>query len=184
VDKFRYDPMNAPPFITEPSFSQVGGPDDYRSVERRDDILVYTSDPFPEPVEVCGPLSVHLVAASSVKDTDWATKIIDVHPDGFAQRLNDGLVRARYYKDATKAQFLTPGKAEQYDIDNWATCQLFGKGHRLRLEVLSSAFPKWDRNLNTGGPLFDDAKVVVAEQTIHHSRDALSYVLLPIVPRR
>ena len=183
-DKFRYDPLNAPPFITEPSFSQVGGPDDYRSVERRDDILVYTSDPFPEPVEVCGPLSVHLVAASSAKDTDWATKILDVHPDGFAQRLNDGLVRARYYKDATKAQFLTPGKAEQYDIDNWATCQLFGKGHRLRLEVLSSAFPKWDRNLNTGGPIGDESKAIVAEQTIHHSRDALSYVVVPFVPRR
>ena len=183
-DKFRYDPMNAPPFITEPSFSQVGGPDDYRSVERRDDLLVYTSDPFPEPVEVCGPLTVRLVASTSAKDTDWATKIIDVHPDGFAQRLNDGLVRARFYRDPTKEQFLPPGKPAQFDIDNWATCQLFGKGHRLRLEVLSSAFPKFDRNLNTGGPLFDEARSVVADQTIYHSRDALSYVLIPIVPQK
>ena len=132
----------------------------------------------------CGPLSVHLVAASSARDTDWATKILDVHPDGFAQRLNDGLVRARYYKDATKAQLLTPGKPEEYDIDNWATCQLFGKGHRLRLEVLSSAFPKWDRNLNTGGPLFDDAKSVVADQTIYHNRGALSYVVVPVIAKR
>ena len=182
-DRFKYDPMNAPPFITEPSFSQMGGPDDYRSVERRDDILVYTTDPFPEPVEVCGPLTVHLVAATSGIDTDWATKILDVRPDGFAQRLNDGLVRARYYQDPTRAQFLTPGKPEAYDIDNWATCQLFGRGHRLRLEVLSSAFPKWDRNLNTGGPLGDETRAIVADQTVHHGRGTESWVTIPVVPR-
>lgn len=182
-DRFRYDPMNSPPFITDASFSQVGGPDDYRSVERRDDILIYTTGPLAEPVEVCGPLTVHLVAESSARDTDWATKILDVHPDGYAQRLNDGLVRARYYKDPTREQFLTPGRAESYDIDNWATCTVLGRGHRIRLEVLSSAFPKFDRNLNTGGPIGDETKGIVAEQTIHHRRGAESYVVLPIVPR-
>ena len=152
-------------------------------MERRDDILVYTTAPFTEPVEVCGPLTVHLVASSSAKDTDWATKILDVHPDGFAHRLNDGLVRARYYQDATKAQFLVPGQSEAYDIDNWATCQLFGRGHRLRLEVLSSAFPKWDRNLNTGGPLGDETKAIVADQAVHHGRGTESWVTIPVVPR-
>jgi predicted acyl esterase len=109
--------------------------------------------------------------------------VLDVHPDGFSQRLNDGLVRARYSKDGSREQFLTPGKAESYNIDNWATCTLLARGHRLRLQVRSSVFPKFDRNLNTGGPLGDEAKGIVAEQTIYHQRDAVSYVTLPIVPR-
>jgi putative CocE/NonD family hydrolase len=124
-----------------------------------------------------------LVAESSARDTDWATKILDVHPDGFSQRLNDGLVRARYYQDPSRPQFLTPGRAETYDIDNWATCAVIGRGHRIRLQVLSSAFPKYDRNLNTGGPIGDETKWVVADQTIHHRRGAESYVVLPIIPR-
>ena len=108
-DRYRYDPKNPVPLITDAHFSQVGGPDDYQSIERRDDLLVYTSAPLDAPLEVCGPMTAHIQAASSARDTDWMTKILVVYPSGVAQRLNDGAVRARYAKDPSRAQFLTPG---------------------------------------------------------------------------
>jgi hypothetical protein len=182
-DRYRADPMNAFPFVTDDAFSQIGGPDDYRSVEERRDVLVYTSAPLPRPVEVCGPLSVRLFAASSARDTDWATKVLAVRPSGFAQRLNDGIVRARFRHGWDREVFLEPGKVEQYDVDNWSTCIRLGVGWRLRLEVASHAFPKFDRNLQTGGPIGKEATAVVAEQTIYHDRERASYLLLPIVTR-
>jgi len=183
ADTFRYDPENAVPFITEPNFSQVGGPDDYRPVERRDDVLVYSTAPFTEPLEICGPLTVRLHAASSARDTDWTAKILDVHPDGFAQRLNDGVVRARFRRSTEEESFLEPGRVESYDIDAWSTCVLMGEGHRLRLEISSSAFPKFDRNLNTGGRIGMETKGIVAEQSVYHDREHPSRVLIPVVPR-
>ncbi len=183
ADRYRYDPANPTPFITEPSFSQVGGPDDYRGVERRDDVLVYTADPVRQPTEICGPLVVRLVAASSAKDTDWATKVLAVRPDGFAMRLNDGLVRARFAKDPSREQFVTPGQAEAYQIDNWATCFVLEPGWRLRLEVASAAFPKFDRNLNTGGRIGYEAVGVAADQTVFHERGRESYVVVPVITR-
>jgi putative CocE/NonD family hydrolase len=183
VDTFRYDPENAVPFITEPNFSQAGGPDDYRAIERRDDVLVYSSAPLAEPLEVCGPLTVRLHAASSARDTDWTAKILDVHPDGFAQRLNDGIVRARFRRSMKEESFLEPGRAESYDIDAWSTCVSLGEGHRLRLEISSSAFPKFDRNLNTGGRIGMETKGIAAEQTVYHDREHPSRVLIPVVPR-
>lgn len=179
-DRYRYDPNDPVPFITDPNFSQMGGPDDYQAVERRDDVLVYSTEPLTRPMEVCGVLRAHIVAATSARDTDWATKILDVQPDGVARRLNDGIVRARYAKDPSQAQLLTPGKAEEYDIDNWGTCILIGQGHRIRLEVASSAYPKFDPNLNTGGSAADETTGIVADQTVYHDRGRLSYVILPI----
>jgi putative CocE/NonD family hydrolase len=181
-DGFTYDPGNPVPFITELSFLQIGGPDDYRPVERRDDVLVYSTPPLTEPMEICGPLKVELFAASSAKDTDWTAKVLDVHPDGYAQRLNDGIIRARFRKGLDRQVPLEPGKAEEYEIDCWSTCILLSKGHRLRVEISSSAFPKFDRNLNTGGPIGTEKAGVPAEQTVFHDRGRASYVLLPIVP--
>jgi putative CocE/NonD family hydrolase len=183
ADTFRYDPEDAVPFITEPNFSQVGGPDDYRAVERRDDVLVYSTAPLTEPLEVCGPLRVRLHAASSARDTDFTAKVLDVHPGGFAQRLNDGIVRARFRRSMEEESFLEPGRVESYEIDAWSTCAMLGEGHRLRLEISSSAFPKFDRNLNTGGRIGMEAKGIVAEQTVYHDRGRPSRVLLPVVPR-
>ncbi len=182
-DTFRYDPEDPAPFITEPNFSQVGGPDDYRAVERRDDVLVYSTAPLTEPLEVCGPLTVRLHASSSARDTDWTAKVLDVHPNGFAQRLNDGIVRARYRHGMEKASFVEPRRVESYDIDAWSTCVFLGENHRLRLEISSSAFPKFDRNLNTGGPIGTESKGIVAEQTVYHDRDRPSRVLIPVVLR-
>jgi putative CocE/NonD family hydrolase len=181
-DHYRYSPEDPVPFITPADFHQTGGPDDYRPVERRDDVLVYTTPAVEQPTEVCGPLEVKLYAASSARDTDWTVKLLDVHPDGFAQRLNDGIVRARYRESQEKPTLLEPGKAYEYNISAWSTCVQLQKGHQLRLEVSSSAFPKHARNMNTGGDDANQAHGVMAEQTIYHDAAHPSYVLVPIVP--
>lgn len=182
-DRYRADPMNPYPFLTDDAFSQIGGPDDYRDPQRREDVLVYTSAPLRRPMEVCGPLQVRLYAASSARDTDWATKVLAVRPDGFAQRLNDGVVRARFRRGMDREVPLVPGQVEQYEIDNWSTCIRMGAGWRIRLEVASHAFPKFDRNLQTGGPIGKEAAGVVADQTVYHDRERPSYLLLPVIPR-
>ena len=109
------------------------------------------------------------------------TKILVVYPSGVAQRLNDGAVRARYAKDPSRAQFLTPRKVESYDIDNWGTCIRLDRGQRIRVEVSSSSFPKFDPNLNTGGSIADEKDGIVADQTVYHDTLRPSYVVLPVV---
>ena len=146
-------------------------------------MLVYTGPVLDEPLTVCGPLRVRLHASSSARDTDWTAKILDVHPDGFAQRLNDGIVRARFRNSPEQEELLTPGAVEAYDIDCWSTCTVLSEGHRLRLEISSSAFPKFDRNLNTGGPIGKEVEGIVAEQTVYHDRARPSYLLVPVVER-
>jgi putative CocE/NonD family hydrolase len=141
-DHYSSDPERPVPFITEPTFAQIGGPDDYRPVERRDDVLVYTTEPLAEDTEVTGPVRAHLFAASSARDTDFTAKLLDVWPDGFSQRLCDGMVRARFREGMDKPSLIEPGKAYAYDIDCWTTSQVFKKGHSIRLEIASTAFPK------------------------------------------
>ena len=131
----------------------------------------------------CGPLRVHLSAASSARDTDFMAKLIDVWPNGFAQRLNDGMVRARFREGMDKPSLIEPGRVYSYDLDLWNTCQLYQKGHRIRVEVSSSAYPKYDRNLNTGEALGQTTRMAVAQQKIYHDREHPSFVILPIVPR-
>lgn len=121
-------------------------------------------------------------AASSAPDTDFMVKVLDVWPNGYAQRLNDGMIRARLRNGMDRPEPIEPGRVYRYEIDAWATCQSFRPGHPLRLEVASSAFPKFDRNPNTGGPLGMDAELRVADQTIHHDARQASYLELPIVP--
>ena len=183
-DGYTYDPASPTPFITEPSFAQIGGPDDYRPVERRDDVLVYTSDPVSEDTEICGPIRAQLYAASSAKDTDFMAKLIDVWPNGFAERLIDGMVRARFRDGMDKPSLIEPEKGYAYSIDMWNTCQMFLKGHSIRLEIASSAFPKYDRNLNTGEALGKTTRMQTADQKVYHDRDHASFVLLPIVPKK
>ena len=111
-------------------------------------------------------------------------KLIDVWPSGFAQRLIDGMVRARFRAGMDKPLLIEPGRVYVYDLDLWNTCQMYRKGHRIRLEISSSAFPKYDRNLNTGEALGKTTRMQTAEQKIYHDRERLSYVVLPIVPRK
>jgi putative CocE/NonD family hydrolase len=180
-DRFRYDPANPVSYSADFDWKQVGGPDDFSQAELREDILVYTSSVLDRPLFICGPLEVHLHAATSAIDTDWTAKILDVHPDGRAIRLNDGAVRARFRNLGSGEQLLTPGKAEAYVIDCWATCIELPVGHRLRVEISSSAFGKFDVNLNGGGPIGRETTPIVANQTVYHDGLRPSRLILPVV---
>ncbi len=184
VDGYTDDPSNPVPFITDPSFAQIGGPDDYRAVERRDDLLVYSSDLLSEDVEVCGPIRARLHALTTGKDTDFMMKLLDVWPSGFAQRLTDGMVRARFRDGMDKPSLIESGRIYVYDIDAWNTCQVFKRGHRIRVEIASTAFPKYDRNPNTGDVLGKTTLLQTAQQRVHHDHEHPSHVLLPVVPEK
>ena len=183
-DGYRYDPKNPTPFITAPSFAQIGGPDDYRSVEARDDVLVYSTEPMKSDTEVCGPIRAEVYAASSATDTDFMVKLIDVWTDGYAERLSDGMVRARYRDGMESASPIEPGKIYRYSVDVWNTCEMFKVGHRIRVEIASSGVPKFDRNPNTGEPLGKTTRMQSADQKIFHDREHPTHLILPIVPSR
>jgi putative CocE/NonD family hydrolase len=182
-DHFTYDPANPVPFILVPGALQLGTTEDQRAIESRQDVLVYTSAVLENPMEVTGPIRVKLWAASSAPDTDWTGKLIDVHPDGYAQRLLDGIVRARFRESYERPSLLQPGHIYEYTIELWATSNVFEKGHRIRLEISSSSFPKYTRNLNTGANNQTSTVIRVAQQTIYHDAAHPSHVLLPVVPR-
>jgi len=181
-DAYKYDPASPTPFITAPSFAQIGGPDDYREVEKRDDVLVYSTDPVADDTEVCGPIRAEVYAASSAPDTDFMVKLIDVWPDGYAERLTDGMVRARYRDGMTSASLIEPGKTYRYNVDAWNTCETFKKGHRIRVEIASSATPKYDPNPNTGEALGKTTTTRTADQKIFHDREHPTHLILPVVP--
>lgn len=180
-DRFTYDPRRPVPFITEPLSSQIGGPDDYSALIRRGDLLWYVSEPLASELEVTGPLRLELYAASSARDTDFTALLCDVWPTGFAQRLADGIVRARFREGFDAERLIEPGRIYPYTIDLWHTSQVFQPGHRIGLMIASSSFPKFDRNLNTGESLADGVGLQTAEQTILHSAEHPSCLVLPLV---
>ncbi len=182
ADTYTHDPAQPVPFITEPSFAQIGGPDDYRPVERRDDVLAYTSEPLAADTRICGPIRARIYAASTARDTDFMVKLLDVWPNGYAQRLTDGMVRARFREGMDRPSLIEPGKIYSYSIDAWNTCQAFQQGHRIRLEIASSAFPKYDANPGTGEALGKTTRMQAAGQTLYHDREHPSHVVLPMVP--
>ena len=186
ADTFTYDPSNPVPSMGgNVCCSNVpSGPWDQRSVERRDDVLVYTTPAMSHAMEITGPIKMELFAATSAKDTDWTAKLVDVQPNGFAQNIQSGIVRARYRGGAGKsAQMIEPGKVYQYTIDLWATSYVIQPGHSLRLEVSSSDFPRFDRNLNTGDDPGTDTRMMAAKQTIYHSTRYPSHLVLPLIPQ-
>ena len=162
------------------------GPLDQTPIEVREDVLVYTTPVLEQDVEVTGPITVRLWAVSSAADTDFVARLVDVHPSGFAQNLTDGIIRARYRNLARgeAPSLIEPGIAYEYEIDLWSTSNVFKAGHRIRLDVTSSSFPRWDRNPNTGHDVGVDIELAVAHQTILHDREHPSYVVLPIVPEQ
>lgn len=183
-DRYVYDPADPVPthggaLLMAPEF--VPGPLDQRRVEARPDVLTYTTPPLEHDTEVTGPVSVRLWACSSAPDTDFVARLVDVYPDGRAYNLTDGILRARYRQPGAEA-LLEPGRAYLFEIDLWATSNVFRVGHRVRLQVTSSCFPRWDRNPNTGHPIGADAELRTAEQTILHDAEHPSAVLLPLVP--
>ena len=186
-DHFIYDPGDPVPTIGGPlccdSTHLAPGPRDQRPVEARPDVLVYSTPPFERDFEVTGPVSLHLYASSSAVDTDFTGKLVDVAPDGFAQNLTEGILRARYRDPQEKPEFLNPGQIYTLTLDLWATSNVFRASHRLRLEVSSSNFPRFDRNLNTGEDAARGAHFVKATNTIYHDREHPSALVLPVVPR-
>lgn len=187
ADGYTYDPRDPVPTLGGPLLMHASfraGPCDQSPIERRRDMLVYTTPSLEQAVEVTGPVTVTLWAASTAPDTDFVARLVDVFPDGRAINLTDGILRARFREgiDAPEAP-IEPGRAYAYQIDLWATSNLFRAGHRIRLDVTSSNFPRWDRNPNTGAPLGEGAEMVPATQTILHDAAHPSHVLLPIVPR-
>ena len=183
TDAFVYDPDNPVQSLGGNNLTVDMGVQDQRPVEERNDVLVYTSEPITQALEITGPVTVTLWASSSAIDTDFTAKLVDVHPDGYAQNLLNGIIRARYRDSATTPQMMEVGKPYQFTIDLWATSNVFLPGHRIRLEISSSHFPEFDRNLNTGEAFGEGTQGVTAQQTVFHQEDRASYVLLPLIPR-
>lgn len=184
ADVFTYDGKN--PVPTTGGNNLIGapaGPFDQTSVEQRNDVLVYSTAPLEQDVEVTGPVKLILHAASSARDTDFTAKLVDVHPDGKAYNLCDGIIRARHRHGPAQSELLTPGQVERFEIDLWVTSNLFKRGHRIRLEVSSSNFPRFDRNPNSGKPFGTDTELLTAQQTIRHDAKYPSQLVLPIIPR-
>ena len=152
-------------------------------MEGRPDVLVFTSQPLEDPVEVTGPVTVELWASSSAPDTDFTAKLVDVRPDGYARNLLDGIIRARYRESASRPTPIEPGRPYRYTIDLWATSNVFLPGHRIRLEISSSNFPRFDRNPNTGAAFGEGAEMRPARQTVFHQEGMPSFVLLPVIER-
>ncbi len=183
TDGYIYDPDDPVPTVGGPIlFLDDSGPWDRRAVERRDDVLVYTSAPLAAPVEVTGPVTLTLYAASSAPDTDFTGTLVDVYPDGKAIILCEGLCRARYRESLEQPTLIRPGQVYRYEIDLWDTSNVFQAGHCIRLEVSSSNFPRFDRNPNTGHPPGMDAALVPATQTIFHNGEYPSHLTLPVIP--
>jgi uncharacterized protein len=184
-DSYIYDPLNAVPTTGGPlccDSEHLGpGPRDQRQVESRNDVLVYTTQPLDRDVEVTGQVSLDVFAKSSAVDTDFTGKLVDVAPDGSAHNLTEGILRARYRNSTSHAELIEPGKVYEYKIDLWSTSNVFLKGHRIRLEISSSNFPRFDRNLNTGKPASDNTDVVKATNTILHDSEHPSALVLPLV---
>jgi putative CocE/NonD family hydrolase len=183
---FEYDPANPVPTRGGAlllSAEYPSGPYDQRPIEARQDVLVFTSQPLERDTEVTGPIRVELWAASSAPDTDFVARLCDVHPDGRSFNLTDGIIRARYrdWGSGAEPSLVDPGQPQCYDIDLWSTSNLFKAGHRIRLQVTSSSFPRWDRNPNTGHDLGADNELAIARQTIFHDRERPSHVVLPIL---
>jgi len=145
--------------------------------------LCYTSEPLTQALEVTGPITVRLHAASSAPDTDFTAKLVDVRPDGYARNIADGIIRARYRDARANPRPIIPGVVYAYTIDLWSTSHVFHPGHRLRVEIASANFPRFDRNPNTGHPLFGDAELQTATQTIFHDAVHASHIVLPVIPR-
>lgn len=184
-DQYVYDPRNPAPTAggavccTPKIFPW--GPMDQRPVERRRDVLVFSSEPLVTDIEVTGPVRVVLYASTTAPDTDFTAKLVDVFPDGVARNLTDGILRLRYRKSLEKPELAEPGKVYKLTIDAGVTSNVFLKGHRIRLEISSSNFPRFDRNPNTGAPVADETRLRKALQTIYHDKERPSHVLLPVV---
>ena len=185
-DKFEYDPMK--PVMSHggnvccQANALSGGALDQREVEARPDVLVYTTEPFKEGTEVSGPMTFTVYVSSDRKDTDVTVKVIDVYPDGRAYNLDETIQRVRYREGYDKKPvMMEPGKVYKVPLQPMTTSNYFPAGHRLRIEVSSSNFPRFDRNLNTGGNNYDETTGLVAHNAVHHSAEYPSSLQITVV---
>lgn len=188
ADVFTYDPKFPVPTMggsicCDPKLLPPG-PLDQSPVETRQDVLVYTSAPLPESIEVTGPVRAVLYVATSANDTDFTAKLVDVQPDGKALIITDGIQRLRYRLSLDKPVFVKRNTAYQISIDTGVTSYVFAAGHRLRLEVSSSNFPRFDRNLNSALTIADETRIIKAKQTVFHQKGYPSALILPIIPAK
>lgn len=174
-DSFIYDPAH--PVISK----ETMGPYDQRAIENRQDVLVYTTPVLKSDMEVTGPVKVILFASSSASNTDFTAKLVDVHPDGRAMRICEGIIRASHRNADKRPSNIVPGEVYEYEIDLWATSNLFKKGHQIRVEIASSNFPRFDRNLNTGNDFATETNMIKAKQEIFHSKKYPSCIILPVI---
>lgn len=187
-DQYLYDPADPAPSRGGPQCctgnpSDRAGPADQHEVESRPDVLVYTSAPLPRPLRIVGPLHARLVVSSSAADTDFIARLVDVWPDGRAISIQEGALRARYRNGIARPELMVPGQRYQLTVEMRSIAYLLPRGHRLRLDVTSSSFPRLERNLNTGGRNFDETATVVARNRVHHGADAPSFLALPVLDR-
>lgn len=174
-DMYVYDP--AKPVLTIGSM----GPYDQQELEKRNDVLVYTTSPLKKDTEVTGPVTAVIYASSSARNTDFTAKLVDVYPDGRAIRICEGIIRASHRNPSLPPSNIDPGRIYKYNIDLWATSNVFKKGHSIRVEISSSNFPRFDRNLNTGNYFATDTTWIQAEQSIYHGVEYPSHIILPII---
>jgi len=184
VDTYRYDPQNPVPTTGGNNCCgtpTLAGPRDQRQLERREDIVVYTSEFLQNALTIAGPVNVKLFASTDGPDTDWMIKLVDVYPDDTAMPVSEGILRAKFREGLDKIRLLTPNQVVEYTIELTATANVFKPGHRIRVDITSSNFPQFDRNPNTGEALGNSATIRVAQQSIHHGGSRLSHILLPVV---
>jgi putative CocE/NonD family hydrolase len=186
TDSYLYDPKNPTPTFGGPlccdQERMEPGPRDQRGVENRDDVLVFSTAPLARDLEVTGPVTAMLWVKSSAVDTDFTAKLVDVGPDGFAMDLTEGILRMRYRDTQERATLMNPGQIYQITVDLWATSNVFLKGHTIRLEISSSNFPRFDRNLNTGEEIKFAHTSVPATNTVLHDAEHPSAVILLVMP--
>ncbi|PKW00002.1 hypothetical protein ATK30_0073 [Amycolatopsis echigonensis] len=181
ADRYRYDPED--PVPTAGGRFVGGGVADQRKNQSRADVLVYTGAELAEDLEITGPITVRLHAATTAADADFVAVISDVRPDGYAQNLAEGIVRGQFRESFVEPSPLEPGVPCEFTIRLWNISHVFRAGHRLRLHVTSSDFPRWDRNAGTGAPVGTDTALRAAEQTVFHDSRRPSRIVLPVVPR-
>ncbi|NIP79382.1 MAG: CocE/NonD family hydrolase, partial [Gemmatimonadetes bacterium] len=186
-DRYSYDPADPVPShggnVCCTGNAVRGGALDQQELEQRPDILVYSTPPLEEGIEVSGPITVTLYVSSDAKDTDFTVKLIDVEPDGTAYNLDETIQRARYREGYDRTVWMEEGVVYRVVLGPMNTSNWFAPGHRIRIEVSSSNFPRFDRNLNTGGRNYDETVGVVARNAVHHSDAYPSSVELTVAPR-
>jgi uncharacterized protein len=187
-DVYVYNPANPAPTVGGPlccdGEHMEPGPRDQRPVENRDDVLVYSLGPLAQDFEVTGPVTGDLFVISSAVDTDFTAKLVDVGPDGFAQNLTEGILRMRYRASEEHPELINPGQIYEITVDLWATSNVFLRGHSLRLEISSSNFPRFDRNMNTGDEAGFARNFVPATNTILHDSQHPSALILPVIEEK